>query len=51
MQKKKKKRKETRPPTYTIYRKLKMDKRLKFKSPDHKNPRWKVFTIAFKFAV
>ena len=38
----KKKKKETRPPTYTIHKnKLKMDKRLKCKSQNHKNSRRK----------
>ena len=33
---------ETQPPTYTIYKnKLKMDKRLKYKSQCHKSPRGK----------
>ena len=39
---KKKKRKETTPPTYTIHQnKLEMDKRLKYKLWHHKNPRGK----------
>ena len=34
------KKNETRPPTYTIHKnKLKMDKRLKYKSLHHKTPR------------
>ena len=36
------KKNETRPPTYTIHQnKLKMDKRLKYKSWSHKSPRMK----------